>query len=176
MWPRLASNSRSSSPECWVTGMRHRTQLYLVWLWHRILTLRLADLPKIFHSATSSTFVLVTLFNTSLPCSPKNRCVCVHTSAFHSVLSDFLPICSPSFSLSHDTQHGTYLRVPRSGPLQKEPPDSREADSLQPASPVCAMAAAYHLALPCPHVFFPTGPSGCHESCCFSKDTRFASE
>lgn len=108
-------------------------------------------------------------------------CLCTHICLPFRSLSDFLPICSPSFSLSHDKQHGTYLRVPRNGPLQKElaltakePPDSREADSLrrhhkarlQPASPVCAMAAAYHLALPCPHVFFPTGPSsGCHESC-----------
>ena len=104
MWLRLASNSLSS-PECWVTDVRHHTQLCLAWLWHSVLTLRLADLPKIFHSETSSTFVLVTLFNTSLPCSPKNRCVCVHTSAFHSTLcqisSQSVPLPSVSAMVSN---------------------------------------------------------------------------
>lgn len=106
--------------------------------------------------------------------------MCTHICLPFRPLSDFLPICSPSFSLSHGKQHGTYLRVPRSGPLQKElaltakePPNSREADSLSRhhEAPVCSEwprlchGCSVSPGTSLPLYLLPAGPSGCHESC-----------
>lgn len=157
------------------------------------MTLRLADLPKIFHSATSSTFVLVTLFNTSLPCSPKNRCVCVHTSAFHSALcqisSQSVPL--PSVSAMVSNMGHTYV-CPGVAPSKtelaltaKELPNSREADSLSRhhEAPVCSeWPRLCHGCSVSPGTSLPScrlphrAQWVSRVMYCFSKGTRFASE
>ena len=101
--------------------------------------------------------------------------MCTHICLPFHPLSDFLPICSPSFSLSHGKQHGTYLCVPRSGPFQKElaltakePPNSREADSLSRhhEAPVCSEWPRLCHVSPGTSLHSCRLPhSGCHESC-----------
>lgn len=136
MWPRLTSNCRSCPLEYRGYRCVPPHPVYLVLPWHGSVALRLADLPKIFHPGTSPPSILVTLVSTSLPCSPQDRCVCVHTSAFlHLALRQIFSQSVPLFfCFSHGKHCGTYFCVPRSARLQKEPElTAREASNSSEA-------------------------------------------